>query len=50
MVKMQSVEDAISRHASGKTALTLLAVFEVIVQVVKDTVAEPYIKKPPPSY
>jgi hypothetical protein len=40
MVTMQSAEDAISRHASGKTALTLLAVFEVIVQVVKDTVDE----------
>ena len=51
MGTMQSAEDAISRNTFGKAALTftLLAVFEEIVQAVKDAVAEPYMKKPPPQ-
>jgi hypothetical protein len=34
MVTMQSAEDATSRNTSGKAALTVLTVFEVIVQAV----------------
>jgi hypothetical protein len=41
MGTMQSAEDAISRNTFGKAALTaLVAVFEEIVQAVKDAVAE----------